>query len=248
MLILWKLKLTLQSATEICPLSSTLRYRLQSRTYKVNRRAVSTQPWGALVWSSWEETVWPPIQTVWCLFVKKSNIQCESVVLNPDCWVFHSVSEFWVFSYWLQYDANPLEIKTSTLMSVTLHFTLLFTLPVFVITWTLNLRSKGSPCFFTTDIWTVVNFKVRLGKSCNLAAILATPSGSYFGQRQTEPYVKDLIKPSWKVCWLCPKILLKIHFSSGFTFNAHVHVRITVVTLLAAVQQCDWLIDFPVQL
>ncbi len=49
--------------------------------YSVNRWGLSTQPWGAPVFSTWVEEVWPPVQTVWGLSVRKSSTQ--SVVLKP---------------------------------------------------------------------------------------------------------------------------------------------------------------------
>ena len=50
---------------------------------RVNRRGLSTQPWGAPVLSTNIEEVSLPIWTVWGLLLRKSNIQLQSVVLKP---------------------------------------------------------------------------------------------------------------------------------------------------------------------
>lgn len=53
---------------------------LKSWVYSMNRRELSTQPWGAPVLSISVGAVWP-IWTVCGLFMRESNIQLQSVVL-----------------------------------------------------------------------------------------------------------------------------------------------------------------------
>ncbi len=87
---------------------------LQSWLYSVNRRGLSTQLWGAPVFDTTVEEVWPSIQTVWGLFVRKSTVQLQSVVLKPkmlnlpisygrdcvECWVEMDV--WWTCCYFVK--------------------------------------------------------------------------------------------------------------------------------------------------
>ncbi len=61
---------------------------LQLWVYSVNRRGLSTQPWGALVLNIRVEEERLPIGTDRGLFVRKSSIQLQRVVLMPRVFSF----------------------------------------------------------------------------------------------------------------------------------------------------------------
>ncbi len=64
---------------------------VQSWGYSVNRRGLSTQPWGAPVLSTNIEEVWLPVWTVCGLFVRKSIVLLVWYS-GPECLVFLSAS------------------------------------------------------------------------------------------------------------------------------------------------------------